>query len=269
MADKKKKRMTLRFEYQMEYHAPMEQYQQQQYQENPEDNFEARDEDDIPLPPEIATRTRCYKLNLDANNEMILPHPPTTFLGPFTLSLVPPVLSSSSCASDESLVDHTTVAARFERDDYSSSEEESLDDCISSNVAIRTAHIFRGIVVAKDGKILAQNARARRSNHSGEESIMCQNSRQAIKIELAEDLVEETMATGKAPGSDEPAKMMSLVPMGEYDDMKHLILNGSKRLREASGHGDEVLFAANRTREKSSIVNPRTRLSLHAVSSTG
>ena len=257
--------MTLRFETQVEYHAPMEQYQEEQYQENPEDNFEAREDDDIPLPPEIATLTRCYKLHLDANNEMILPHPPTTFLGPFTLSLVPPL---SSSASDESLVDHTTVAARFERDgNSSSSEEESLDDCISSKVAIRTARIFRGIVVAKDGKILAQNARARWRYHRGEESIMCHESRQAIKIELAEDLVEETMATGKAPGSDEPAKMMSLVPMGEYDEMKHLVFNGSKRLREASGHGDEVLFAANRTREKSSIVNPRTRLSLHAVSS--
>ena len=106
---------------------------QDQYR-NPEGGIEAMDEDegreDIPQPPEIATRTRCYKLNLDSE---ILPHP-SAFLGPFTE--VPPPLTFSS-------------------------SEESLDRT-PTEIAIRTAQIFRGITVAKDGTILSQNARATR-----------------------------------------------------------------------------------------------------------
>ena len=163
----------------------------------------------------IATRTRCYKLNLDSE---ILPHP-SAFLGPFTE--VPPPLTFSS-------------------------SEESLDRT-PTEIAIRTAQIFRGITVAKDGTILSQNARATRSN-KGQKNKKGEKSRQATKIDKAKDLVEETIATGKAPDSDEPANMMSLVPMGEYDEMKYLVRDGSKKLREASEHGDEVLLATNRSR---------------------
>jgi hypothetical protein len=225
------KRSSLQVQTQAEY-APME---QDQYR-SPEGGIEAMDEDegreDIPQPPEIAIRTRCYKLNLDSE---ILPHP-SAFLGPF--AEVPPPLTFSS-------------------------SEESLDRT-PTEIAIRTAQIFRGITVAKDGTILSQNARATRSN-KGQKNKKGEKSRQATKIDKAKDLVEETIATGKAPDSDEPANMMSLVPMGEYDEMKYLVRDGSKKLRDASEHGDEVLFAANRSRGKS-MVSPRKRVSPHMVS---
>lgn len=224
------KRSSLQVQTQGEY-APMD---QDQYR-NPDGGPESMDEDegreDIPLPPETATRTRCYKLNLDSE---ILPHS-SAFLGPF--AEVPPPLTFSS--SDESM------------------------DRTPTDIAIRTAQIFRGITVAKDGTILAQNARATRSN-KGQKNKKGEKSRQATKIEKAKDLVEETMATGKAPDSDEPAIMLSLVPMGEYDDMKYLVRDGSKKLREASEHGDEVLFAANRSRGKS-MLSPRKRVSPNHV----
>ena len=42
--------------------------------------------------------------------------------------------------------------------------------------------------------------------------------------------------------------MVSLVIIGAYDDMKHLVRDGSKKLREADGLPDETLLAANRPR---------------------
>jgi len=212
-------------------YAPMEQDQYRNPVGAPEEMDEDEGRDDIPQPPEIAVRTRCYKLNLDSE---IVPHP-SAFLGPF--SEVPPPLTYSS--SDGS-VDRTPT-----------------------EIAIRTAQIFRGITVAKDGTILSQNARATRSN-KGQKNKKGEKSRQATKIDRAKDLVEETIATGKAPDSDEPANMMSIVPMGEYDDMKYLVRDGSKKLREASESSDDILIAANRSRGKSgSAVSPRKRVSPH------
>jgi hypothetical protein len=121
--------------------------------------------DDIPQPPERAIRTRCYKLNLDAN----LNPQPNVCLGPFVDT--PPPLT------------------------YTSSE----DSCVTSSptqIAIQTAKIFRGITVAKDGTILSQNARATRSNR-GAKNKRGEKSRQATKIETAKDLVEESILTGK------------------------------------------------------------------------
>ena len=212
----------------------------------------------FPPPPECAVRTRCYKLNLDS--EMIgltgnkNPH---ISLGPF--SEPPPPLT------------------------YSSSEDSALSGG-DTNVAIQTAQIFRGITVAKDGTILSQNARATRSNRGKQSSKKGEKSRQAAKIDKAKDLVEESIATGKVrtymrclqsrllgshfiyhshlnflylstttyfyqdPESKEPANMVSLVIVGAYDDMKHLVRDGSKKLREADGLSDDTLFSVNRPR---------------------
>jgi len=216
---------------------------------NPEgysaENLEPMDEDNprdgIPQPPDVAIKTRCYKLNLDSG----MNPPPSTFLGPF-MDLPPPLTCSVS-----------------------------NDSSVSANptqVAITTAKIFRGISIAKDGTILSQNARAMRSNR-GAKNRRGEKSRQATKIEKAKDLVEESILTGKAPDSDEPANMLSLVIMGEYDDMKYLVRDGSKKLREASELPDESLFSINRIRGgivasqsmPSPLLSPRKRGSPHYV----
>lgn len=175
----------------------------------------------FPQPPETAIRTRCYKLNLDS---AIIALPSSQkqhlWLGPFADQ--PPPLT------------------------YSSSEDSSQDACATA-VAIRTAQIFRGITISRDGTILTQNARATRSNR-GNKTKRGEKSRQAAKIDKAKDLVEESIVTGKAPESDEPAHMVSLVIVGEYDDMKHLVRDGSKKLRDANELPDEALFSINRPR---------------------
>jgi hypothetical protein len=177
----------------------------------------------FPLPPEHAVRTRCYKLNLDSelvgiSGSQTQRH--NICLGPF--SEPPPHLT------------------------YSSSDDSSQDTNVIT-VAIQTAQIFRGITVSRDGTILSQNARATRSNR-GNKTKRGEKSRQAAKIDKAKDLVEESILSGKKDDSDEPANMVSLVIVGEYDDMKQLVRDGSRKLREAEGLPDEVLFSTNRPR---------------------
>lgn len=198
-----------------------------------------------PPPPENATRTRCYKLNLDSEINLSSSQRQSICLGPF--SEPPPFLT------------------------YSSSED-SEEAMTPTQVAIRTAQIFRGITVGRDGTILSQNARATRSNR-GKPQKKGEKSRQATKIEKAKDLVEETIATGKAPDSEDPATMVSLVIVGEYDDMKYLVRDGSKKLRDATGLPDEHLTAVNQPRDgyvpqaPVNKLSPRKRVSPSLVTS--
>lgn len=200
----------------------------------------------IPPPPEGSVRTRCYKLNLDSELNELPPVQRSQYgLGPFTEP--PPYLT------------------------YSSSEDSS-QGTNPTQVAIQTAQIFRGITVSRDGTILSQNARATRSNR-GNKTKRGEKSRQASKIDKAKDLVEEAIANGaKATESGEEPTMVSLVIVGEYDDMKYLVRDGSKKLRESDGQPDESLRAMNRPRyslktkhESSStataVLSPRKRSS--------
>lgn len=133
--------------------------------EQPQPMEEDSPRDGVAKPPEIAVRTRCYKLNLDSE----ISAQSASFLGPF--SDVPPPLT------------------------YSSSDDSSVN-LSSTQIAIQTAQIFRGITISKDGTILSQNARATRSNR-GAKNKRGEKSRQAAKIDKAKDLVEESILTGK------------------------------------------------------------------------
>jgi len=189
-----------------------------QQREPSEDAMEVESREQAPPPlPEGAVRTRCYKLNLDSEYGLRQQHqPPSTIpLGPF--SEPPPYLT------------------------YSSSEDST--DISPTKVAIRTAQIFRGITVGRDGTILTQNARATRSNR-GNTKKRGEKSRQAAKIDKAKDMVEESMAKATA----EDKNMVSLFIVGEYDDMRQLVRDGSQKLRDAEGMPDEALLSINRAR---------------------
>lgn len=118
---------------------------------------------------------------------------------------------------------------------YSSSTD---DDSVGSptSVAIQTAQIFRGIRVDHTGTIVSQNARATRSSR-GKVHKRGEKSRQAAKID-------------KAVHGDS-TQLVSLVPVGEYDDMKQLVRDGSRKLREAAGLSDSALLVLNRHRKNS------------------
>lgn len=182
--------------------------------------------------PDHAVRTRCYKLNLDAADCITSSSSKPMFLGPFSETL--PTLTFSGDTIDEDL---------YDLDDDDDEDEEANKDSHELAVAIQTAQIFRGITVAPDGTILSQNARATRSNRSaGQKVKLSEKSRQAAKIDKANDLIEQD-------GSD--AKLVSLVVIGEYDDMKYLVRDGSRKLREADGLPDEALLQVNRPRVSS------------------
>lgn len=63
--------------------------------------------------------------------------------------------------------------------------------------------------------------------------------------------------------------MVSLIIVGEYDEMKQLVRDGSKKLRDANGLPDDTLLAVNRPRGAvSPMLSPsRKRLSPFAVGS--
>lgn len=115
---------------------------------------------------------------------------------------------------------------------YSSSTDDSMGS--PTSVAIQTAQIFRGIRVDNSGTIVSQNARATRSSR-GKLNKRGEKSRQAAKIDKAVN--------------GESTQMVSLVPVGEYDDMKQLVRDGSRKLREAAGLSDSALLVLNRHRK--------------------
>lgn len=115
---------------------------------------------------------------------------------------------------------------------YSSSTDDSTGS--ATGVAIQTAQLFRGIRVDASGTIVSQNARATRSSR-GKVSKRGEKSRQAAKIDKAVE--------------GESTQLVSLIPIGEYDDMKQLVRDGSRKLREASGMPDTALLAQNRYRK--------------------
>lgn len=59
--------------------------------------------------------------------------------------------------------------------------------------------------------------------------------------------------------------MVSLVVMGEYDDMKHLVRDGAKKLRDATDLLENALLATNHNREGMSLRSPRKRISPNHV----
>lgn len=123
----------------------------------------------------------------------------------------------------------------------------------ATQVAISTARIFRGISVDKNGTILSQNARASRSK-GGAAVKQGEKSRQAAKIDKAKDLVDDCVANAGKENEGEKMNMVSLVIMGEYNDMKQLVKDGAKKLREAEGMPDEALLNLNRPRNLNSAL---------------
>jgi len=180
---------------------------------------------EVPLPPEGAVRMRCYRLNLDVERG-VSPRSRRSS----TWNALPAV--QPSCSEDEK---STTEA----------------------NMAESVAKIFRGLVVNRDGTITS----GRKGSRSANKGKADEKSRQAAKIDRAKDLVEEAMKGNSkkkldgdegGDGDDDAVKMISLVVVGEYDDMKYLVRDGSKKLKEAQGLPDEALLNLNRPRSSGS-----------------
>eukprot|EP00586_Coscinodiscus_wailesii_P014738 CAMPEP_0172495164 /NCGR_PEP_ID=MMETSP1066-20121228/64187_1 /TAXON_ID=671091 /ORGANISM="Coscinodiscus wailesii, Strain CCMP2513" /LENGTH=282 /DNA_ID=CAMNT_0013266655 /DNA_START=236 /DNA_END=1084 /DNA_ORIENTATION=+ len=116
-------------------------------------------------------------------------------------------------------------------------------------MAVSTATIFRGLRVGKDGSVTSLKMKGQVKARPGGKS------RQAAKIDKAKDLIEaknnnKNVRTRGAAGDndDDPSNVISLFIMGEYDDMIHLVRDGSKKLKSAEGLPDEILLALNRER---------------------
>lgn len=183
-------------------------------------------EEYIPPPPEGSVRTRCYRLNLDVPTVLSPTH---DSLGPFHYSVPIHLLPSSSRGISLSM------------------SSDSVDKS-GTQIAVETARIFRGIKVDNNGTIVSRNDRASRSRRSSNNtSKTAENSRQSAKIIKANDLVDEMVASGKENDGEKP-NMISIYPVGEYDDMKQLVRDGAKKLRDADKLPDDSIFSLNRHR---------------------
>jgi len=188
-------------------------------------------EEFFPPPPEGSVRTRCYRLNLDVPVVLSSTH---DSLGPFNYATPPHLLPSTS----------------FSQNEISSAMSTESVEKSTTQIAIDTARIFRGIKVDNNGTIISRNDRANRSKKSNPNtSKTAENSRQSAKIDKANDLVDE-MVSGKENSGEKP-NMISVFIMGEYDDMKQLVRDGAKKLREAEGKGDDWILSLNRSRGSS------------------
>lgn len=100
--------------------------------------------------------------------------------------------------------------------------------------AIQTANIFHGIVVGKDGVLLAQNKRAGKHGKQLLGKIVEEGqSRHAVRIERVLDATDSrVLPVGK--NSVIPSKQESqlLVVHGQFDDINRLVFEGVKILRE-------------------------------------
>jgi len=192
-------------------------------------------DENIPLPPEGAVRTRCYRLNLDAP---VVLSPTHDHLGPFPYDPPAHHLPTRGYGLNQGIP--------------SKDSAESVDKS-TTQIAINTARIFRGITTDKNGVILSQNARASRSKNAKDRSKQADKSRQGNKIEKAMDIVDEDGGGSGKENDAEKSNMASLIVVGEYDDMKQLVRDGAKKLRDNDGLPDEALFALNRSRHSTNV----------------
>mmetsp|Transcript_16786 Transcript_16786/g.31810 ORF Transcript_16786/g.31810 Transcript_16786/m.31810 type:complete len:489 (-) Transcript_16786:68-1534(-) len=189
-------------------------------------------------PPEGATRTICYRLNLDVP---VVLSPTHDALGPFHYETPSHLLPS------------------YDRGILMSMSSESVEKS-TQDIAIDTARIFRGIKVDSNGNIVSRNDRANRSRRGSTSSKTAENSRQSAKITKANDLVDEMVSSGKENDGEKP-NMLAVYPIGEYDDMKQLVRDGARKLREAEGKGDEWILSLNRSRN--SFLSSKTNAEYH------
>jgi len=215
-------------------------------------------EDFAPPPPEGSVRTRCYRLNLDAP---VVLSPTHDHLGPFPYE--PPLHHQPSRSSNRRKSESwrsATDAMKTLQVSHSGDTSAESNGKSTTQIAISTARIFRGITTDKNGVILSQNARASRSKTNKDRSKQADKSRQGNKIEKAIDIVDEVIHGPGKENTGEKSNMLSLVVIGEYDDMKQLVRDGAKKLRDQDGQPDENLLALNRSRQMSQQVHGRKSL---------
>ena len=194
-------------------------------------------------PPDSAVRMRCYRLNLDSS----IPGMKESQQGGG--SSQQQLLSSSQHQHHCGPIEY-----RRSRLVASMSEDSSVAGGASStNMAHSTAQIFRGMTIARDGTVRSKKSRGSRGNSEGGK--VDKKSRQAAKIDKAKDLVEQCGAKKKKGGDngststeEDDSNMVSLVIMGEYDGMKHLVRDGSKRLKDSEGLPNDALLSVNHQR---------------------
>mmetsp|Transcript_7145 Transcript_7145/g.10277 ORF Transcript_7145/g.10277 Transcript_7145/m.10277 type:complete len:537 (-) Transcript_7145:113-1723(-) len=200
-------------------------------------------------------RARCYRLNLEKPFDITKCVSPLgknagfssrDYSGPIHEADLPPVQGPVEYYPPPHLA--TPSVGDLMANLQVSKSEESVSE---TTIAITTAEIFRGITVdRKTGLITGMNSRATRSRKDKGKNMQGEKSRQAAKIDKAKDLIDEVDENGDMMSNEEndPSKILSLLIMGEYEELNDLVLDGSKKLRDYKTQPDEVLVQMNRPR---------------------
>jgi len=181
-------------------------------EDNREDRTMTFEQAMVPFVPEGATPKRCFRLNMGREDHSI----------------------QGSISEDSSVVP------------------------ANKDMVAATAAIFRGLSVTANGTVMTTNGRvvskAGKSNGKGVKTGSAAKSRQAAKIDKLKEMVEGKKVTSipstaaikkgssakknkKGQSLDSEAEdpdntqMLSLIPMGEYYDMKLLVKDGAKKLK--------------------------------------
>ena len=195
----------------------------------------------IPFVPDGATPKRCFRLNI---GEVL----PINDLGD-------PRRLNFSMSEDSSVVTN------------------------GKDMVAATAAIFRGLSVTSNGTVITTNDRvvnsARKSKNSkisgGRAAVKADSaakSRQAAKIDKLKDLVEGKVTPKKASNSAKKkdnngeeedldnTNMLSLVPIGEYFDMKHLVRDGARKLKAVEAGLHVEIETVPQSPNRSNVTSP-------------
>jgi hypothetical protein len=196
----------------------------------------------VVLPPACSVRSRCYRLNLNAPISLTLPSATGNdkILGPYACS--------DAAAQGDRAVDANPAYVGF-----SPTLDDLTTDDYDKTLTISTARIFRGLRIEPDGQVTSMHHRNKGAGPKRDEK-----SRQSAKIDKAVDMVDDQVKKGYMPPppkesnedneKEEGMKMVSIVFFGEYDDMKSLVRDGARRLKDNQTILDDALWAMNKQR---------------------
>jgi len=139
-----------------------------------------------PSIPDGAVRTRCYRLNLDTQG---IASPTNFYNGPFEYDPANHQFSKALGIKQAFPYDETG-------EDITTNFSVETSDESDKQVAIKTAQIFRDLVITDDGNIISTNPRANRGSSKSKVKAG-EKSRQAAKIDKAKDLIDEVVNSGK------------------------------------------------------------------------
>jgi len=169
-------------------------------------------EDNLLSQTEATARTRCYKLNLDAP---VVLSPTQHNLGPFPHEPHDPSRSDNQSKLGSRLL--------------------TLDDDISTEFNDESS------IAQLNNSRIFRDADKNSTSPSRSKYLSKHRKQKCYKINKAIGIVDGKIEADRKKNNNEGSNLLSLVVIGEYNDMKHLVRDGPKQLREQECEAEEKI----------------------------